>query len=270
MVKERKIDFEGIPNARDLGGLQTRSGKFLRRGYLIRSANLSGATKADEKKLREEWRLSLVLDLRTPMAAGMKPDVVISGVDYRAVPIFEDAMIGVSHENDRDYARRKTAMPDLAKLYRMMVSRPECRERFRKAILLILEHDFEKGSVLWHCSEGKDRCGLIAAMLLSVLDVDMGIIKEDYLLTNEVNNDRAEYYYHQVIQNGGSEEVAVTVRNAFLAKEEYFDAAFDFILTEYRDMENYFRAGLEIPDRTVEEFREKILLAHDESMQRTF
>ena len=50
-----------------------------------------------------------------------------------------------------------------------------------------MEHDFSKGCVLWHCTEGKDRCGLLSAVLLLALGVERSTILEDYLLTNHVN-----------------------------------------------------------------------------------
>ena len=39
--------------------------------------------------------------------------------------------------------------------------------------------DNKNGSTLWHCTEGKDRCGIISALFLSILDVDYSIIMED-------------------------------------------------------------------------------------------
>ena len=254
----RDIEFEGIVNARDLGGLQTMDGKTVRRGCLIRSANLFKATPSDVESLQKNWHLRLIIDLRTPMAAGMKPDAEVPGARYLAFPLFEDAMIGVTHESDRDYPRRKTVMPDMRDLYRMMVLHPKCRERFGKMLMLILQNDYDEGSVLWHCSEGKDRCGLTAAFLLTMLKVDFSSIAEDYLLTNRINRDKAEDYYRQCLANGAEEKVAMSVRNAFLAREDYLAAAFDSILKEYEDMDHYFTQGLQIPEKMIEKFCEEM------------
>ena len=61
----RMITFAGIINARDLGGLTTMDGKTIRKGLLLRTANLSQATEADLSRLRQDYRLSAVIDLRT-------------------------------------------------------------------------------------------------------------------------------------------------------------------------------------------------------------
>lgn len=256
----RKILFEGIGNARDLGGLRTGSGDMIRKGTLIRSANLSAATETDVKMLLEQYRLLLVIDLRTPMAAGMKPDIPIPGVRYEAIPVFEDVMIGVTHERDRDYAHRKTRMPDLGNLYERIVTEEACRQRLGKVIRLIMSQDFQSGSVLWHCSEGKDRCGLISAFLLYALDVDEDVILEDYLMTNEAAIARADDYYRKVLENGGDEQVARSVWNAFVVKEEYLRGALNAIRRSWGDMRSYLTDGLQIPEDLIAAFRQAVLI----------
>ena len=256
----RKIIFDGISNARDLGELRAADGRVIRKGCLIRSANLSQASERDRDLLENSYHLRLIIDVRTPMAARMKPDVEIAGARRLAMPLFDDAMIGVSHESDRDYAHRKKMMPDLRVLYRMMVTRPDCRERFGVVLGQIMENDFSNGAVLWHCSEGKDRCGLISAFVLAALGVPEKTILEDYLLTNETNVERAEYYYSESLKNGADMEVAVSVRNAFLAKEEYLLGAMEAIGDEYRDMEDYLTRGLGLPEETLSSFRARILV----------
>jgi len=257
-MTDRRIIFDGISNARDLGGLVNKDGKTIRRGFLIRSANLSQATQADVLRLKEEFHLRLVIDLRTPMAERMKRDVAIDGVDHRLIPIFDDAMIGITHESDRDYARRKTPMPRLSELYRLMVNEPVCREKFRTVLTDIMTN--ESGASLWHCSEGKDRCGLTSAFLLTVLGVDRVQILEDYMLTNETALARGDLYYHKVLENGGSEEVAASVRDAFIVKEEYLRSALEAIEEKYPDVETFISQGLGVSEAVQNAFRKRMLM----------
>ena len=259
MDHSRKIAFDGIINARDLGGLKTADGGTIRRGCLIRSANLFQATDADTRKLREEYRLRKVIDLRTTMSVEQKPDAAMEGVEYCSMPIFNDRMIGITHSNDRDYARRKTMMPDMKELYRMMVTREECVAQFGAVVLTIMGHDFDSGSVLWHCSEGKDRCGLTTAFLLSALGVSREQIMEDYLLTNETALARAEEYYRLVLGNGGTEEVASSVRDAFLVREEYLESALGAIEEKYMGMAGFLKNGLRIPEDVQAAFRSRVV-----------
>ena len=34
--------------------------------------------------------------------------------------------------------------------------------------MTIMNHDFSSGAILWHCTEGKDRCGLVTALVLEI------------------------------------------------------------------------------------------------------
>ena len=145
-------------------------------------------------------------------------------------------------------------------MYRWVVSNKACMENIRRVLQVILQHDYDSGSILWHCTEGKDRCGMVTAFILSILTVDKNTILEDYLFTNEENGPKAEMYYQKVLEAGKPEAYALSVKNAFLAKEEYFDAAFDVIDKEYGGVDKYIRDGLNISEEMIEDFRGKILM----------
>lgn len=72
---------------------------------------------------------------------------------------------------------------------------------------------------MWHCTEGKDRCGLLTAVLLLALYVDRRQIMEDYLVTNEVNEPKAEMYYQKILAAGRTKTEAVAVKICFLQKK---------------------------------------------------
>lgn len=255
----RRMEFEKIQNARDLGGLHTRDGHTICTGMLLRSAQLSEATEADQKKLQDEYRLSKIVDLRTSMEKKEKPDVEIETVKYMPNPIFDERMIGISHEKGTDEKAKMKQMPTMETIYRMLVTNDVCRKNLGNAVRTIMENDFNKGSVLWHCTEGKDRCGLVSAMLLSALSVDRQQIMEDYLLTNEVNEAKADMYYQGILASGRSEEEAKMLKSMFLARESYLEAAYAAIEEKYQDVDTYLREGLEIPEMTILEFRKKVL-----------
>ena len=148
---------------------------------------------------------------------------------------------------------------NLVKLYTYMVSEKNYRINFGKALTRIMSNDFSKGSVLWHCSEGKDRCGMTAAFLLTALGVERPVIIDDYLMTNETNGPKAEYYHDLVMKEEGDEELAEMVRNVFLAKREYIETAISVIEKDYGSLERYLTEGLFIDLDVIEKFRENVL-----------
>lgn len=54
------------------------------------------------------------------------------------------------------------------------------------------DYEYKNGAVLWHCTEGKDRCGLLSATILFLLDVSEDDVMEDYLKTNKAAITRVE------------------------------------------------------------------------------
>lgn len=255
-MNHRIIPFETILNCRDLGGLQNREGRAILPGLLLRSANLSEATEKDVEKLRREHRLARIVDLRTGKEREERPDVSFSGAEQLPIPIFDERMAGISHEKEGDTQLRLPVMEDL---YRVMVTDEGCRANLGQALRAVMEYDFDRGSVLWHCTEGKDRCGLVSALLLSALSVDREQIMEDYLLTNLVNEPKAEGYYRGVLASGRPEAEARAARDVFLAKASYLETAFAAIDREYESMESYLTDGLFIPASVVDAFRERAL-----------
>ena len=211
-----------VQNIRDLGGSQTRNGKKLKRGCLIRSANLSGAEEQDLEGI------STIIDLRTGAERDEAPDRTY-GVRYLSLPVFEKLTAGISHEEGAE----NNGVPDMRILYGVLIR--EHRESFKAILSAIMNHDFSSGAVLWHCSEGKDRCGITTALVLEMLGVDRETIMEDYLKTNEINLPKAQKIREQLIDKRG-EKFADSVYRAYIADREYLEAAWNEMGDDYLEM----------------------------------
>lgn len=259
-MSNRKIKFEKIWNARDMGGLLNVHGDMISSGLLLRSANLADATEMDKQTLQEQYHIAKIVDLRTEMERKEKPDVFIPNTEYQSIPIFDESMAGISHEKSLNKEQILAVIPKLGFLYGQMVTSESCRQNLGRAARSVMEHDFSKGSVLWHCTEGKDRCGLLTAVLLLALGVEKRIIMEDYMLTNETNEAKAERYYQGMLLAGKTEMEAATIRDIFLAKKEYLNKAFEAIQEQYKNTDTFLREGLNIPQRLIERFQKSVLL----------
>ena len=117
----------------------------------------------------------------------------------------------------------------------------------------ILDHDYDSGAVLWHCSEGKDRCGLISALVMMILDVDEKTIREDYLETNKTSIPKAEMIYKRIAESG-DEEIAKSVYKALIADERYLNTALNSMT------DNYLEDVLKLDKNKIEKFRNRILI----------
>lgn len=254
-----KIHLAGADNARDLGGLKTTDGKIIQKGHLIRSNRLSRITKKDTDILCEQYHLRKIIDLRTPMEVEQEADVEVPGASYMNIPFFVESMIGISHEKENRHhmMRRMDDLPKMEDLYVMIVENPYCRKQMSKALQQVMHT--ENGAVLWHCTEGKDRCGLLSAMVLFCLNVSEQDVMEDYLKTNKAAAKRIDQLYQKWRNLGISKGRAERMEGMFIAKEEFMQAALNSMKKEFGSPEAFIGQALEIPEQEIENFREKVL-----------
>jgi protein-tyrosine phosphatase len=180
---ERKLVFEGCFNFRDLGGYRTPEGRWIRPQHLYRADGPHALNDADVAQLRA-LGLATVIDLRTPgeVERGCYTRFLSDIVEYH-LPML-DVLPGTDE------------LPDwvdpsvVAARYRRMLD--EGSETVAE-ILAILS-DPSAYPAMFHCSAGKDRTGVIAAVLLGVLGVPDETIVADYALTAESMHRLVEYY----------------------------------------------------------------------------
>ena len=256
-MKQRIISLKTIKNCRDLGGLVNTKGENIERNHLIRSARLCRAKRKDLERLREEYGVNLVIDLRTDKEVEQEPDCLIGGIDYLHIPIFTEGMLGISHEDDGNIIDHIDDIPDFKNLYRLIVTEESCIMQMKKALQTIMNH--RKGAVLWHCSEGKDRCGLVSAFLLFILGCSKETVIEDYLLTNLVALRKAGIYYFLVLLFTRSRKKARKIQSVFMAEEEYIKTAVTAVEERYGSIDWYLRQIIGISDEEINSFREYVL-----------
>ena len=168
----RQIVFDSILNFRDLGGYRTHSGRKTAWRRIFRSGELHRMTERDVRRLKEEIRLSTVIDLRSPPLAeqlGIGPITEV-GVKFYSVPlsIITDDDNWTIQEIYRDFTNS-------GEVYLYRIRNKEYGKRLVEALEIIAKP--ENYPLVFHCYAGKDRSGILAAILLNVL----GILDEDII-----------------------------------------------------------------------------------------
>ena len=169
----RRIELEGCLNFRDLGGYPTEDGRSLRWRQLFRSDALHLLTPRDVRILREELRLGAIVDLRSSSELGSdgRGPLESEAIRFHHVPLFDG--IDLSGE-------RRTEALTLSDRYYLLA------EFARDAIGRVVNTlAFADAPALYHCAAGKDRTGVISAVLLGLLGVRDEVIVADYALTQE-------------------------------------------------------------------------------------
>jgi protein-tyrosine phosphatase len=170
----RHIKFESILNFRDLGGLRTRDGRTTVQGRLFRSGDLSALSTVDRDKLRREIGITSVIDLRSTSEAsqsgiGMPPS---EGIRYRNIQFMPDG------REDEESERRYRSVSSMGEFYILISGEKLCAEGIIEALEFVAEK--EHHPLVFHCYEGKDRTGVLAGIILSLLKVPEADIVADY------------------------------------------------------------------------------------------
>jgi protein-tyrosine phosphatase len=172
---DRHHPFEGIHNFRDLGGYPTRYGTPTRFGTVYRSATLHNATPADRQRLAA-LGVAHTIDLRSrhELERDGMYDFSAEGIERRHVPVSED----IDMSPEQLLARYRLYSIDVTQAYASILQRG--RGAYRRVFAILAE---DERPLAYHCSGGKDRAGVLSALILSVAGVERDLIVADYALT---------------------------------------------------------------------------------------
>ncbi len=173
------IPFERLHNFRDLGGHVTEDGRAVRWEQVYRSDSLSKLRGAD-------WDRFLALGVRTVIDLRQPSEIEAKG-RVPEHPTFTYHQLNTEHRPHSQPSPGPDALliPHLRERYLAMAE--DGAKELRRALEVLA--DDGSGPVVFHCVSGKDRTGLLAALLLALLGVPEADIVEDYART-ELATDR--------------------------------------------------------------------------------
>lgn len=177
----RHIELDGCYNFRDLGGYAARDGCTVRQGRLFRSDALHHLTGEDVTRIREELGLRLVIDVRSEHEVRSTPPspLVEPPVRYHNVPFFSSEgprMSAADRGRRRSSGRARRHLGD--RYFELLAGGGKQVARMLELIAAADE------PAVFHCAAGKDRTGMLSAVILGLLGVSERDIIEDYALTS--------------------------------------------------------------------------------------
>lgn len=173
----KHIPMDGPQNFRDLGGFLGESGKAVAWNRLYRADGLSGLSQRDEESFRRRC-IRTIVDLRSLSEQKAMPDRVPQGVAYLSCPMMREEIGDPAQAAELSFAK------SLKTGYLAMIR--ECPEKVGAAVRAVME-GLKTGAVVFHCTAGKDRTGVLAAILLLRLGVSREDIIADYQVSYTYN-----------------------------------------------------------------------------------
>jgi protein tyrosine/serine phosphatase len=229
-------DFKSLLNFRDIGGVPTSGMRLIREGIIFRSANPDRISKDDLEKLGS-LNIRSVIDLRAPGELGKK----YKSVDHAYKLTLPLDFQKTTRERLRPVIYKKDAQNVIADisndLYLEILD--ASGPAFRQVMELLASPG--RSPVLIHCHAGKDRTGIIIALILMAMGVDRNIIISDFMKSNEALMPffKSRFLIRKIISFG-----FFPYRNMVFAvevKQRNIESVLDRVEFHYGGIEGYLR-----------------------------
>ncbi|WP_164821404.1 tyrosine-protein phosphatase [Paenibacillus koleovorans] len=167
---KRKINLEGNLNTRDIGGYPVSKNERIRWGKLVRADSMDQLTSNDQQQLLA-YGVKCIIDIRDPFELEKSPNVFSGDTDlhYVNIPILGDPQVSEALGKASDLTAKYVVTLEL------------CQPQIRSILETFIKS--ADGCTIIHCSAGKDRTGLLIALLLAAVGVSKDIILEDYAIS---------------------------------------------------------------------------------------
>lgn len=253
----RWIPIPSIPNFRELGGLKNNQGKVIKKGYVFRSGRIQVEDK-NEFQMLENLHIGCVIDLRGNQEIEDRPDTKISGSEYKKIPGIPGASGAQQNLNFMHLINDETTEEEILGYHSLLV---DCYPKMpfqNKAIQAMFDHLLHNQTpILYHCSAGKDRTGILSAILLLALDVNEKDIMEDYLLSNACRKETlVDFMERHKLTN---KEIGQVAFDTIYVKEEYLQSAFQAIKNTYSSFEEYLKVEYGMNNNKLQQLRNFLL-----------
>jgi len=270
-MNQRVLSIDGTLNFRDLGGYVAEAGRTVKWGLVYRSAQLNRLSQEGISTLAA-LGIKTVVDLRFSGESSTHPTNQTAVPDAEMLSWHEEQELNGKDESKTIIGSWRDSLDsnDPAKVREAMrINYPQKlyshRAIYRKMLLRLSEGNTP---LVFHCAAGKDRTGVAAALILSLLGVDYQQIVEDYLLTQSEIDGRMGLWLtagatsnekYQDFQSKLAQQPEEMLKPVFDADQAYIETLLDYIDSTYGSFADYAEQQLELTPDVVNNLKQHLL-----------
>lgn len=261
-VRERRAvvhPFRRLSNFRDVGGVKTADGRTFRAGVLFRSDELSRLNARDLVEL-QALGIKLICDLRSPGEGQRgRPRPGDGSLRVVNVPLVEQGIQASARGKLLGFLFGKTGGDRFREFIRGYYHHVAFGQTARICQVITLLSQEQNLPALIHCTAGKDRTGILAALVQLVVGVPYEVVREDYRRTNDYLGPRLEKLIKVMRIMTLSQVSPERIRLILTAQPEFLDEVHDAIVERYGGVETYLREACAISRATLQKLEEQLL-----------
>ena len=243
----RVVKMEGAVNFRDIGNYKTLDNKTIVKGKIFRSASIASLTDKDMQKM-DGLKIRTVVDFRGTNEAASAPDRLLPNTDYILCPAGSDSL-----PTSKEIAEMIKSNDFLMDMYNEK-SIQYYGKRYKPLFQKLLNIPDEE-SLLFHCTGGRDRTGMAAALLLYVLNVPMPVIEEDFTASNIYLKAANAHMYKPLADMSGTS--VTEIENKMKLRPQHIRQFFSTIKSHYGSVENFLEKECGIGPEEIIRLRER-------------
>lgn len=262
--RSRHIELEGADNVRDMGGYATEDGRTVVWGEVFRADDLSGLTPGDVEVF-EELGVETIVDFRGADEVekdGSAP--VPDTIEVINIPVLDEstqalaeALTGVMRGGDPAVVEEMLGGGEAQRIkdesFVAQIDQPEAMAGYGQTLELIAENP---GGLSYHCTAGKDRTGMMSAVLLGVLGVPDEVIIEDFVQSNDYLADHYAQTYALLEEQGVDVEL---IRPLTEQSASNIQPVLDVVHGEYGGWDAFATDALGVDPQTLDSLRGSLL-----------
>ena len=269
LIRKNRIRLQSVDNIRILSGFAAYCEKTIKDNALLRSGCLAHISTEDAEYLKNSIGLSLIIDLRTPKEIEKSPDKNIPGIQHVCVPLTDKLdttkldylanryFISKSEDEKSCILTQYARIDEVTKMYQNISTDTQSRSAVKQVFRLLLDAN---GAVLFHCTSGKDRTGIIAALILYALGCDRNTILNDYNASAVTFFSSAEKIKEDLRKHEQDESLLkLSLQKSVSVAPEVMRTGFRYIDSHYTSEESFVLQATGFNQNELESFRNKYL-----------
>lgn len=264
---KHRIPVSSLKNARDLGGTINMDGRAVRKNMILRAARLCTISKEDAHSLKE-MGISHVIDLRTEEEIEKNPDINVEEFIYVSCSLpsielsnhqklLQNWFQRSKNEQQTWYLSEYMESINMKDMYARILKTPESISNIQRVFETLLSS--ECSGAIFHCTSGKDRTGIIAMLIYSILMCEYEDMRNDYQASALHTYTEMELLADDLMEFGYKESLIHETRYYCGIGGDMFDYIQQYIGDEFGSMDNYISNVLNLTSDMLSQFREKYL-----------